>query len=74
LECNSEQSFLRGPCQDVIRKKTGARVQRVVRESEKREDLGGAVSNEMSMEAEESPLLQAVTRERPVKALQTKKT
>jgi NADH:ubiquinone oxidoreductase subunit F (NADH-binding) len=53
----SEQCFLCGPCRDVIRT-IQATVQRVVRESVK-EDLVSA----QSVEAEESPLLEAVTGE-----------
>jgi hypothetical protein len=39
-----------------------------------REDLVGAISNEVSAEAEESLLFEAITRERLVKTEQTEKT
>jgi hypothetical protein len=63
---------------DVLRRTTGARVQRVVMESVKRR-LSAIVehspeSNEVSVEAEESPLLEAITRERLVKTQQTGNT
>jgi hypothetical protein len=77
LEYNNEQCFQRGSCRDVIRKTAGARVGRVVRESVK-ERLSRCslepAGNEMSAEAEESQLLEAVTRERLVKTQQTEKT
>jgi hypothetical protein len=46
--------------------------ERVVRESV-REDFVGVVSNELSAEAKESPLLEAVTRERLVKTSRLKR-
>jgi hypothetical protein len=65
LEYNNERCFLRSPCRDVINKGQVSKLVscgRVVRESVKRR-LVGAVSNEVSAEAEEPLLLEAVTRE-----------
>jgi hypothetical protein len=62
--------FLRGPYRDVIRWITGAGCSRVVTESVKRRHHRcncDPADNEVTAEAEESSLLEAVTRERLMK-------
>jgi hypothetical protein len=61
---NSDGCLLCGPSLDVIRRKGGARLQRVVRESVKRRSVSAV---------EEFSLLEAITRERLVKTQQTER-
>jgi hypothetical protein len=76
LEYINELCCLRGPGLDLIRRTVGARVERLLRESVKRRLVVGYSpnSNEVSVEAEESVLLEAVTRELLLKRQQAENT
>jgi hypothetical protein len=76
LQYNNELCCRRGPGLDLIRRTVGARVERLLRESVKRRLVAGYSpnSNEVSVEAEESLLLEAVTRELLLKRQQAENT
>jgi predicted transcriptional regulator len=68
--------FSTSPCRVVIGRATGARVKRAVRESVKRrlsQCSSETAGNYVGAEAEETPLLEAVTRQQLVKTQQTEK-